>query len=91
MRVPDLTYTCLFCEEESPPWDDEPLNLCHYTGRAHEETGDTIASCDCGASTDWVCDNCKCTECGIILEKAVDRDAGTCRPCDPTEPERHWT
>ena len=51
---PPLTYDCSECGAESPEWDDEPLGLCYYTGRACAP-----GPCDCGASTKWLCPDCE--------------------------------
>lgn len=58
MNTPPLTYHCNECDVESPEWEDEPLGLCLYTGRPHGAFGSAPGPCDCGATTDWTCDDC---------------------------------
>ena len=85
MNPPPLTYTCIECDAESPEWDDEPLGLCRYTGRPH---GGDPGPCDCGASSDWTCDDCadpRCRDCDVILTDAIDQDCGICRSCGADE------
>jgi len=87
MNPPPTIYTCTDCDAESDAWDDEPLGLCRYTGR-----GCDPGPCDCGASSDWTCDDCLdadplCSGCGVTLTDAIDQDCGTCRSCgDDAEP-----
>lgn len=91
MNPPALTHTCVECDVESPEWDDEPLGLCYYTGRPHGGFGSEPGPCDCGASTDWTCDDCldadpRCSSCNVTLTDAIDQDCGTCRSCGDDEP-----
>lgn len=58
MNPPPLTYFCSECDEESEPWEDEPLGLCRYTGRPHGGIGSNPGPCDCDASADWICEEC---------------------------------